>query len=267
MNPSFKLWSRQAASLARHEITGVLFRQRSLPLYILVGMPMLVSLLWAFFPDEGLNPTSVFAVFFFFILRFVVFFSCAGLFVHLFRGEILDRSLHYLLLLPMRREVLVVGKYLGGLAATILVLVPATAVMYLLFRFSEGFTKVVEHFTSGPGFGHLIAYLGIVVLGCVGYGAVFLAAGLIFKNPMIPATLFFLWEFLIRYLPPLLKGTTCIHYLVSLMPVPLPAEQFEFVTAPVSPWIAVPGLFGLALLMIALSAWKTRGLEVTYSAE
>ena len=45
------------------------------------------------------------------ILRTVVFFGCAWIFMNLFRGDIIDRSLHFYFLSPVRREVLVVGKY------------------------------------------------------------------------------------------------------------------------------------------------------------
>ena len=38
--------------------------------------------------------------------------------MNLFRGEILDRSLHFYFLAPIRREVLMVGKFLAGLLAT-----------------------------------------------------------------------------------------------------------------------------------------------------
>ncbi len=44
------------------------------------------------------------------ILRTVVFFGCAWIFMNLFRGDIVDRSLHFYFLSPVRREVLVVGK-------------------------------------------------------------------------------------------------------------------------------------------------------------
>ena len=39
-------------------------------------------------------------------------------FTHLFRGEILGRTLHHYFLAPMPRSVLVVGKYLAGLLAS-----------------------------------------------------------------------------------------------------------------------------------------------------
>ncbi len=39
--------------------------------------------------------------------------------MNLFRGDIVDRSLHFYFLSPVRREVLVVGKYLSGLVTSI----------------------------------------------------------------------------------------------------------------------------------------------------
>ena len=57
-------------------------------------------------------------VFQFFFLRLVIFFGCLGVFMNLFRGEILDKSLHFYFLAPIRREVLMAGKFLAGLLAT-----------------------------------------------------------------------------------------------------------------------------------------------------
>src|SRR5579863_461663 len=57
--------------------------------------------------QEGYNlarDSVMFAgVFQFFFLRLAVFFGCLGIFMNLFRGEILDRSLHFYFLAPIRR--------------------------------------------------------------------------------------------------------------------------------------------------------------------
>jgi hypothetical protein len=50
-----------------------------------------------------------------FILRTVVFFGCAWIFMNLFRGELVDRSLHYYFLSAVRREVLVAASICQGL--------------------------------------------------------------------------------------------------------------------------------------------------------
>ena len=39
----------------------------------------------------------------------------------------------------------------------------------------------------GAGKFHLASYLGIILLACFGYGAVFLLFGMLFKNPIIPS--------------------------------------------------------------------------------
>ena len=62
------------------------------------------------------------------ILRTVVFFGCAWIFMNLFRGDIIDRSLHFYFLSPVRREVLVVGKYLSGLVTSIILFTATTVV-------------------------------------------------------------------------------------------------------------------------------------------
>src|SRR5215471_13233030 len=56
-----------------------------------------------------------------YFLRLAIFFGCVGLFINLFRGEMLDKSLHFYLLTPVRREILVLGKYLAGLIATVVI--------------------------------------------------------------------------------------------------------------------------------------------------
>ena len=41
------------------------------------------------------------------------FFGCLGIFMNLFRGEMLDKTLHFWFLMPVRREVLLAGKYVA----------------------------------------------------------------------------------------------------------------------------------------------------------
>ena len=45
----------------------------------------------------------------------------------------------------------------------------------------------VQAWWNAGGGGHVFWYAAAAVLGCVGYGSVFLAAGLYFRNPIIPA--------------------------------------------------------------------------------
>src|SRR5579863_5676357 len=75
-------------------------------------------------------------VFQFFYLRLAIFFGCLGIFMNLFRGEILDKSLHFYFLAPIRREVLMVGKFLAGLLATCIIFVTSEAIQFKIGRAS-----------------------------------------------------------------------------------------------------------------------------------
>src|SRR5205823_10368913 len=78
--------------------------------------------------------TNIFAtVFQFFYLRLAIFFGCLGIFMNLFRGEILDRSLHFYCLAPIRREVLMAGKFLAGLLATSTIFVTSELLQTIAF--------------------------------------------------------------------------------------------------------------------------------------
>src|SRR6185503_6966782 len=47
-------------------------------------------------------------------VRFGIFFGCLWTFMRLVRGEVAERTLHYPFLAPLRRDVLIVGKFLAG---------------------------------------------------------------------------------------------------------------------------------------------------------
>ena len=53
--------------------------------------------------------------------------------MNLFRGEILDRSLHFYFLAPIRREVLMAGKFLAGLLATCTIFVTSEVLQTIAF--------------------------------------------------------------------------------------------------------------------------------------
>ncbi len=269
---SWALWRRQAWVVARHEVSRSLFSRRALAVYMLAAMPIVLALLRALFLPEKLrldpaHPTTDFAQMFqFFILRFIVFFANAVIFVRLFRGEILERSLHYSLLAPLRRDVLVAGKYVGGLLSSTLILVPTTALTFVLMYAAHlrlGAATVFNPTTLG----HLVQYSVVVTLACVGYGALFTLAGLYFRNPMVPAILFLGWEVLTPFLPPFLKAISVVHYLNSLVPVPPKLGPLALLSQPVAPWIAVLGIAVVTCVSLWLSTLKARRLEVTYATE
>ena len=213
-------------------------------------------------------------VFQFFFVRLAIFFGCVGIFMNLFRGEMLDQSLHHYLLAPVRREVLMVGKYVAGLVATITIFATSTALQFFLMLAAYP-AREVNDYLNGPGWGHFFSYLGVAALGCVGYGSIFLAAGIVMRNPMIPATLILFWEGVNWFLPEMLKKFSIIYYLQSLCPVvaplnadiPEPLKLLVTTAAPIPAPLAVLGIFAAAATVLAVASIYVRKLEINYSSD
>jgi hypothetical protein len=225
--------------------------------------------------DTLAEDSMVFAtVFQFFYLRLAIFFGCVGVFTNLFRGELLDKSLHYYLLTPIRREVLAVAKYLAGLIATVVIFTTSTALQLVAISWHFDHAEVMEYL-HGPGWGQVATYLGVTVAACVGYGGVFLAAGLLFKNPIIPAAAVEVWESANIFLPAVLKKISIIFYLQSLCPVVAPPDAdmnpllkiLVNSTEPVAAPVALMGLAGVTLVVLWVAARQARNLEINYSSD
>ena len=187
--------------------------------------------------------------------------------MNLFRGDLVDRSLHYYFLSPVRREVLVVGKYISGLVTSVVLFTATTVVSLLLLYFPRFSSESVRFFLDGPGTSQLFTYAGITILACVGYGAFFLVVGLFFRNPIIPALVLYGWEWLNFLLPPLLKKISVIHYLNSLAPVPVWEGPFAVVAEPTPAWIAVPSLIVVTIVVLVAASQRIRRMEINYGGE
>lgn len=271
-NPS--LWFRQIRAIFWLEIEKNFFSRRAILIYLLALLPLLpLSLIALFRPDgEEFRDFPRFSVIYAFlynglILQTVVFFGCAWIFMNLFRGELVDRSLHYYFLSAVRREVLVVGKYISGLATSILLFTATTIVSMLLLYLPHFYSESIRFFSAGQGLRHLMTYALITILACVGYGAFFTVVGLFVRNPIIPALVLYGWEWLNFLLPPLLKKISVIHYLKSLTPIPLSEGPFAVVAEPTPAWLAVPGLILVTLVVLAISGYRIRRMEIQYGSD
>lgn len=262
-------WWRQTLAVVRLEIRKG-FR-RPIGLLLLALSPLAILVLRMIVPNAVRDPSDVAGATEFyaglyqaFVLRVVIFLAAVSIFGNLIRRETLDRSLHYYFLSPVRRELLVVAKYLTGLVVS-LVLFGLTTVVSFVLVYAPHESSAVQHFLfGGPGLGHLAAYLLVTFMACVGYGAVFLFFGFFFKSPAIPALAVFGWEGIHFLLPPLLKKLSVIHYLQSLCPVPVSEGPLAMLADAPSAWVAVVGLLVLAAALVTVSALKIRRMEISY---
>jgi len=275
---SWGLWLRQIRAIVGLELQKNFLSRRSILIYLIALLPLFPLIILAIVtPGEGEdfnfnNLSKVYAILFYsLILRTVVFFGCAWIFMNLFRGELIDRSLHYYFLSAVRREVLVAGKYLSGLITSIVLFTATTVLSMLLLYFPHFSSQSARYFSEGRGLGQLLAYAGITMLACVGYGAFFLVVGLFIRNPIIPALLLYGWEWLNFLLPPVLKKISVIHYLNSMMPVPLSSAISEgplaVVAEPTPAWISIPSMLLVTLVVLIMAGYRTRHMEIRYGSD
>jgi ABC-type transport system involved in multi-copper enzyme maturation permease subunit len=271
----WSLWWIQARRMTRIEIRRNLFTKRAWWIYFLAFIPaviILIHLLIDSHPGFGMSDdTEVLAgVMQFYYVRLGIFFGCLGIFSRLIRGEMIERSLHYYLLSPVRREVILLSKFFAGAVSAVVLFGAAIIADFVLMYVGYG-ASGWDFMLHGPGLGQIEAYLLIMVLACLGYGSIFLLLSLMFRNPMPGAMLLLGWEAINPVMPSLLQKFSVASYLRHLMPVSVPAEGiFALLTVetePVAAWVAVLGLLALIVVVLTYTCYRMRRLEIRYTTD
>jgi ABC-type transport system involved in multi-copper enzyme maturation permease subunit len=273
----WRLYGSQVSVLVRNEVHRSLFTRRRIWIYLLAMLPVLMILAHLIFDRREIDPAQIeedtlvlAGIVQLYYFRLGIFFACMAIFTWLFRGEMVERTLHYQFLVPVRREVLVVGKFLAG-AITAIALFETAVLASFYFMYIRFGSAGRSYVFDGPGLAQLGAYLVVTALACLGYGAVFLALSLLFKNPIVPGVVIMGWEAIAPIFPAWAQTLSVTFYLKHLCPVNLPITGplaiFTVVAEPVSPFTAVLGLLCLTIAILALSCFLIHRLEITYTAE
>lgn len=265
---SWGLWIRQSWGVLRLELVRSFLGRRAILLYMLAAVstfPFVLRLVAHLLSigdgtelaDDILAFSGVFQV----VLRFSVYLGSLWVFMNLIRGDMIDRTLHLYFLTPIRREVLVVAKFVAGLIVTI-----SLFWALLVFAFLCVFAPRGSAFDPVL-IGHLLAYLGATALACVGYGTVFLLVGTFVRNMIVPGVALFAWESLNGLLPAVLKKLSVIHYVTSLIPVRPQSSGLEILINPTPWYVSAPGLLVLSMLVLWVAALRVRRLEINYATD
>lgn len=272
-NHPWQLWLSQAGTITRMELRRGLLSRRAGWMYLLAYAPVVIIGIHAVVDRHGnlQADTRVLAgLFQFYYLRLAIFFGCMAVFTRLIRGEMVERSLHYYLLAPVRREILVIGKFCGGVLTSMFVFGFAVFAAFTFMYVHFGPTGIA-YVLDGPGLGQLTAYLGITALACLGYGALFLALSMVFKNPIVPGMVVLGWEAINPILPSFMQKLSVIFYLRHLTPVDVPAEGvfalLTVVAEPVPAPVAVVGALCLTAAILAFACFRVRKLEINYTTD
>jgi ABC-type transport system involved in multi-copper enzyme maturation permease subunit len=275
-----QVWRTQIATIFGAEFRKNFITKRGFWIYLLALVPPAIvwlhSLLTLRRPEKldhaiTQDTTMLAGIFLTFFLRPAVFFGCVGIFTYLFRGEIVERTLHFYFLSPVRREILVGGKYLAGLV---------TAAFFFCGSIALMFTGMYGHYPShelrafyldGAGLSHLFAYVAITALACMAYGALFTWLGIRYKNPIIPALLLLLWESINILLPSWLKKVSILYFLRSMAPVDPGfynvGALVGAVADPVSAPVAVTSLLIITAVLLWLACRELERGEISYSSD
>src|SRR6185369_12900700 len=150
------IWRAQLLTILRLELKRNFFKLRGFWIYILAFAPALIIATHAM-SSRGRctleeDTTILAGIFQIFYLRLGILFGCMGIFTRLFRGEVIEKSLHYYFLAPVRRELLVLGKFLAGVIAAIFFFGLAVLLSFIFMNghFGQEGQQYVFH---GPGLG------------------------------------------------------------------------------------------------------------------
>jgi ABC-type transport system involved in multi-copper enzyme maturation permease subunit len=269
------LWWIQVRRLTSIELRRNLISWRASWIYFLAFVPTLIIAVHLLIdrpaPSSMPQDTDILAgIVQFYYVRLGIFFGCLGIFSRLIRGEMVERSLHFYLLSPVRREILLLAKFFAGAISSLSLFVIAVIADFALMYAGYG-SAGREYVFNGPGLGQLGAYVVITTLACLGYGAVFLLLSMIFRNPTPAAMLVLGWEAINPVLPSLLQKLSVASYLRHLMPVSVPGQGiFALLTVetePVSGVTASIGLLFLIALVLIYSCYRIRNLEIRYTTD
>lgn len=202
-----------------------------------------------------------------FYLQFVLFFVANIFGFAVMRQEIDDRTLHYLLLQPVSRWVLVAGKLVAYLVMSTGVCVLSLWLTYFILTLPHcGVSGVISDLLPGGRLLGLFKESGVIFLALLAYGTIAMLMGSLFKSGAY-AILLLAWEAGLPYLPSTLKLWTVMHYLQSLLPERLTEQRalFEFLGEPASVVLSLGVIGGVSLFFIALCALLFQFRECTYT--
>ena len=200
-------------------------------------------------------------------LHFVVFFVGSVFGFAVVRQENDDQTLHHILLQPIPRWVLLLGKVGAFWSMAALLCVASLWLTYLTLILGRFGLRVAVADLFADGRAESLAKESLViVLGLLAYGSIAMLMGSFFKSGFY-AVLLITWEAGLPYLPTTIKFWTIMHYLQSLSPnrADAPSRFFDMLGEPASTALSLAVLLGLSLAIVALCLVVFQARECMYT--
>lgn len=257
----------QTWAMARLTMRNLVVSKRTILMVLLACVPIGIAVIMrSVMPQEAGRPSSqdlFTGQFIGLYVYFVVILTTIFYGTSLLADERSQRTLTFLMIRPLPRELIVLGKFLTYAVGASALLVASLAVTYSIFM---GLDRDVALFRETVPF---LECVRVVVLAVLAYGAIFTFCGATFKRPVIAAFFYcFVWESILPYLPIFLKKLTVMHYVQSLIPNWI--EQGGVFTFPMDPTpsaTAVWTLIGICVAFLILTALSLRMKEFSFEKE
>lgn len=284
--PRARQWTNQSWAVALHEFRRLRHGRHAFGRLALTAVPVIFAVLFlainAALADQvftepvlrhseritiGAELINIAKLFRFLTLPIVVYLAAASLFANLYNSEIADRTLHHLFLLPVRRELITVGKYVAGVLVVFSTSVTAWLVAGAIILSIHGPSAAIRTILSLEGLKHLIAYAAMILLATLAYGALFLLIGTLVRSPALLTASVFIWEWLTLLLPTSFKRLSIVHWVSSFMPVTVTKDSvLQTLGDPEHPLLALVVLALFSLGCVALATWRARHVQLAYGA-
>jgi ABC-type transport system involved in multi-copper enzyme maturation permease subunit len=131
--------------------------------------------------------------------------------------EVDNRTIIYYFTRPIPKYTIMIGKFVAYIASVFLIIIPPMLISFLIIAsdrdMSRDFAITVDIFAR---------QLGVVLLGLIVYGSIFMFFGTSLKHPIISGLLLaFGWEKIMLVVPGLIRKFSVAHYLISAFPTDL----------------------------------------------
>jgi ABC-2 type transport system permease protein len=255
MNPLNAVFRLSLATLVKS--------RRTLMIGVLCFLPVIGSIFGTAFMLSGIAQQEVtgFSLTSFIIVNGYV--HVLLLVVTLFYGtalvsdELEDKTLTYLLIRPVSKATIYMGKYLAYLVAAALLLLPSATLCFLISMAADPPGESSRHVPI------LLQDLAVLSIGILAYGALYAVIGAVTKRPVFVGLAFtFIWETLVTFIPGYLSKLTIKHYLSALLPHAVSQRGIiGLFETPTSAPMAVLILLLTTAGFLALGAWAFTNKE------
>lgn len=169
------------------------------------------------------------------------------------RNEIDDRSITQVITSPIDRRASYLGYYLS--------LIAVTALMLLAIGLAGWASYFLQTRVDGDSLGLLASYSLVLVIGAVVYGSLFLAMGVVLKQPIYLGLLYaFVWEGLVGSVPGAIGHYTIMYQLKVIGSSMIHSGSITSFTGDAGQ--AALALIVLTALLVLLGAFAFREKEV-----